>query len=113
MALYTALKCLFSEIFIVFYIAQFNRSAVKRVLNIIKTTILKNRDDALRKESVEAVTERLQQLATHTIDLQMSNTLASPGRVSSSNALTLDYVYATLPPETVILHVYVVTYVYM
>ena len=57
------------------------------MLNVIKNTILKNRDDRLRKASVEAVTAKLQRLAEHTLALQLADTMTSPGRVRDNRAM--------------------------
>ncbi len=58
-----------------------SRTAVKRVINCVKNTIMKHRDNVMRKQSIEKVAEKLQTAAAATIDVMEKSVEESPKRV--------------------------------
>ena len=63
------------------------RLAIRRALTAVKNAIVRNRDDKLRKSSVEGATERVQQVVEQVLDSADDSSLLSPGRVSRLCAL--------------------------
>lgn len=61
---------------------------MKRVVNCIRNSILKHRDNVLRRQSVEAVAEKMHSIAASTIDAIEKSVDSSPMRVISFDSLT-------------------------
>ena len=68
------------------------RNAVKRVINVIKNTIVKHRDNVLRRVSVEQAADRLQERAAQVVTSLGSTNPYSPQRVSNAGSSQLCYV---------------------
>ena len=67
----------------------YNRAAIKRVITCIKNSILKHRNNVLRRQSVEVVAEKMLDVAASTIDSIENSIENSPSRVRCSHSPNL------------------------